>query len=371
MGKHRATSHRRRVGVVVAAVCVLGGGLTVAAATPKPTPSPAPCTSGLTTVASVSVATSRLLCSNGKVIYVPDAATPAPGPTITVTAAPLPAVTVTATPAPAPTVTVTQTVTPTATPTVAPTPTPTGEVFTCNLPSFGNCPAYHRADLIPMSNGYDTYVGNQNLGATGTQTLSANGPGDWQVVSNLSSCGGCVQTFPDVQQLTNDWTGTGWGSGNADTPVDSLSALTVNYNETSPANAADYEFAPDIWQENYAADVMFWVDTFGRCDTGAFGGTVLGDFTMDGQAWTAHRYGGPGAEIILVLDGPGGPGTCAQQSSGSIDIKGGLAWLSAGGFIPAHPVLTEINTGWEITQSTNATFKVNGYSIDAPVNGAP
>jgi hypothetical protein len=225
-----------------------------------------------------------------------------------------------------------------------------------------------------MSNGYDTYVANQPVGAYGTETVNANDPGDWQVVANLADCGGCVQTFAHVQQLTNDWNGSGWGgsNGDQDTPLDALSTLTVGYDETSPASGASYEFAPDVWDDGYAGqlgggsgDIMFWVDTKGRCNEGSFGGTVLGHATIDGQAWTVHRYGGYGAEIIFVLDGPGGPGTCAQQSSGSINVKAGLDWLVAGGFIPAHPVLSSVDTGWEITQADNATFTVHDYSITA------
>jgi hypothetical protein len=224
-----------------------------------------------------------------------------------------------------------------------------------------------------MSNGYDTYVTNQAINVHGTETVHANNPGDWNVVANLADCGGCVQTFPDVQQLTNDWcpaTGT-WGcaSGSADetdTPLAALSTLKINYSETSPQDAgSSYEFAPDIWQDNYANDVMFWVDTHGRCDTGAFGGTVLGHAVLDGQNWTVHRYGGAGAEVIFVLDGAGGSGTCAQQSSGTIDIKAGLQWLVANGFESGPIVLSQVNTGWEITQADNTTFTVHSYSITA------
>lgn len=181
------------------------------------------------------------------------------------------------------------------------------------------------------------------------------------MVANLSDCGGCVQTFPDVQQLTNDWNGSGWGSGSQDTPWQSLSTLKVNYNEVSPASSiASYEFAADVWGPG-PWDIMFWTDTNGRCDEGAFGPTLLGNLTIDGQGWTAHAYGD---EIILVLDGPGGPGTCAQQPSGTINIKAGLDWLMNNGFI-SGTTISQLNTGWEITKANNASFKVNSYSISA------
>ena len=207
-----------------------------------------------------------------------------------------------------------------------------------------------------------------------------NSPADWQVVANLADCGGCVQTYAHVLQLTNNWNGTGWGgtNGDQDTPVASLPSLKINYAETSPQMGASYEFAADVWINDYAGinnpgggDIMFWVDTKGRCDAGAYGPTLLGHITIDGQGWTVHRYGDYGDEIIVVLDGPGGPGTCAQQSSGSINVKAGLQALQDNGWIlaragdDAHPLLDNLDAGWEITQASNAKFTVTDYSITA------
>src|SRR5215831_7213588 len=241
------------------------------------------------------------------------------------------------TPTPTPT-------TPTPTPTT-PTPTITGPACTVQLG--GACGPYSYP-LIPMSNGFDTYVANQTFANAGTtQALTATSPGNWSLTANDVPYGYTgVQTYPDVQQLTNDWNGAGWGGagGSLDTPLDSLSSLTVSYAESGPRDASSiYEFSPDIWSDNYGRDIMFWTDTQGRCNEGAFGSTVLGHLTIDGQGWTAHRYGGPGEEIILVLDGPGGPGTCAQQTSGTINIKAGLDWLVSNGFVPGPEVLTQLN----------------------------
>jgi hypothetical protein len=242
--------------------------------------------------------------------------------------------------------------------------------WACSVPLGGVCGAYDYAG-IPNSNGYNTYVSNQSVGPQQgtTQTLYANSPGDWQVVANDVPYGYTgVQTFPDVQQLFNNWCGTGWGgcANPTDTPVDSLSTLAVTYAETSPQDALSlYQFSPDVWLDNYGSDIMFWVDVHGRCNEGAFGPTVLGHAVIDGQAWTVHRYGSFGDEIIFVLDGAGGTGTCAQQSSGTINIKAGIDWLTANGFVTGAPVMSQLNTGWEITSADNTTFTVSGYSIQA------
>jgi hypothetical protein len=217
-------------------------------------------------------------------------------------------------------------------------------------------------------------VVDQGVGPQGgtTETLQANSPGDWQLTANDVPYGYTgVQTFPDAQQLFNNWDSVngGWvncGTHCVDTPLNSLSTLTVTYRETSPTDADSiYEFAPDVWSDGYGSDVMFWVDTHGRCNTGAFGGTVLGHAVLGGQSWTVHRYGGFGAEVIFVLDGAGGSGTCAQQASGTIDIKAGFDWLVANGFATGPQNISQLNTGWEITSADHTTFRVSGYSIQA------
>ena len=367
--KHRRepSRFRIRVGLIATAatVLVVGGAVSAAALLPEAgTTQTATCTHHPTLSPGFGGSSFQITCT---------VANP-PASTVTSTATTTATATQTATQTATATATATQTASATATatvtnPTTPPTTLPTSAStssgsWECSVPIGGVCGAYDYPK-IPMSNGYNTYVSNQAINVHGTETVNANSPDDWQVVANLNDCGGCVQTFPDVQQLTNNWNGSGWGSGSQDTPLASLSKLQINYSETSPSSGASYEFAPDIWQDNYNSDVMFWVDTQGRCNTGAFGDTVLGHAVLGGQSWTVHRYGGAGAEIIFVLDGADGPGTCAQQASGTVDIKAGLEWLVSNGFESGPIVLSQINTGWEITQADNATFTVHSYSITA------
>lgn len=230
----------------------------------------------------------------------------------------------------------------------------------------------------PGSNGFNTYVMDQavNVQPGSAGSLTATSPSQWTTTAHYASCGGCVQTANMVQQQTNDWGRHGW-NGTADTPVSALSKLQVKYAETSPRATASYEFATDIWT-SYAGqlgggsgDIMMWADTQGRCNPGAFGGTVLGHATFFGQHWTVHRYGPRGAEIIFVLDGAGGPGSCARQRAGTFHELVALRWLArhVAGF-PAYKTLTMqlLNTGWEITGGSG-TFKVT--SLSYPVTVAP
>lgn len=246
----------------------------------------------------------------------------------------------------------------------------------------GVCGPYADATDFPSGNGFNTYVSNQSVGANPgtTQSLTANGPKSWSVTADDLPLGYTgVQSFVNTNQLFNNWTGSGWGSGMSDTPLTSLSALSVTYNETSPGSGGGnngYEFSPDVWT-SYAGqlgsgDIMFWVDTSPlRCThNGLSAGDILGQATFNSRNWTVYRYGLWGGEIVFVLDGssdndPVDSGTCAQQSAGTINIKAGIDWLIAHGAVNGPLTMSQLNTGWETTSADNATFTMNSLSYTA------
>jgi hypothetical protein len=255
----------------------------------------------------------------------------------------------------------------------------------------GVCGAYYDPTNFPPSNGYNTYVSNQSVAPQPgtTQVLTANSATSWSLFANNLPLGYTgVQTYPDTQQLFNNWNGSGWGSGSSATPLSSLTALTVTYDETSPGSGNGnngYQFSPDVWT-SYAGhlgpgsgDIMFWVDTSPlRCtDNGLSSSNILGQVTIDSQNWTVYRYGPWGGEIVFILNAasnndPVGNGTCAQQSSGTINIKAGLEWLIDNGAVSAPLSLTQLNNGWEITSVNNGTFTLNSLSINTTLgSGGP
>jgi hypothetical protein len=132
-------------------------------------------------------------------------------------------------------------------------------------------------------------------------------------------------------------------------------------------NGTVAEAAYDIWQVNYPSDVMIWTDTVNRCEPGAFGGTTLATgLTIGGQVYDAYRYGGPGAEIIFVLEGAGGAGTCAQQPSGTVDILGVLNWLASHGYV-SNVTVPLVDFTFEIcsTGGVPENFAVTSYAMAA------
>lgn len=257
-------------------------------------------------------------------------------------------------------------------PTLPPPTSPTTTSWKYTESDGTSTPAILDTTFSPNSNGYNTYVENQDVGqnAGSNNMLYVISPSQWKAVVNDVPYGYTgIQTFTSAQQLFNNYKG-----GSSDYPVASLSSLMVSYSETSPTDANSiYEFAPDVWT-SYGQDVMFWVDTsHTRCvDNGMNTSNIIGQANLDGRNWTVYRDGGPGSEIIFILDGssstdPVDSGSCATQTSGTIDVDAGLHWLSNDltGFPPwSSLTLSMMNTGWEITSADNTTFTVNSMSYE-------
>jgi hypothetical protein len=225
----------------------------------------------------------------------------------------------------------------------------------------GNCGPY-RYPLISNSNGFNTYVGNNCWADPGCkQTVSANSPGDWQVVSTEPAGNTGVKTYPNVQQLFNDWCGAGWNTcPGSDTPISALSSLRSTYAEATPHNSATIaQFAWDIWLSNTSGpnEIMIWVDNSNR---GSGGATQKGSATFGGQPWTLYQYGA--GEIIWSL---GAPGTFAQQGSGTVDLLAMLRDLQARGIVSAGATIGQIDAGWEICSTGGGpeTFRVTSYNL--------
>jgi hypothetical protein len=249
-------------------------------------------------------------------------------------------------------------------------PPPSGFSCVTSAPS-GNCGPYSDPQ-ITMSNGFDTYVANNCWGDPSCrQTVSANDPGHWQVSADEPAGNTAVMTYPDVKQLTNDWCGTGWAANGGpacnnptDTPLSSLSLLTSTFTESmlhDPVTIAEAGY--DIWT-NYSSDIMIWVDNVNR---GAGGAQLLAsNQVIGGQSFDVYQYGGQGGEIIFSLNGSGGSGTFAQETSGTVDILATLRWVQSHGYA-SNISIGEIDFGWEICSTGGApeTFSVSSYSLDS------
>lgn len=239
-----------------------------------------------------------------------------------------------------------------------PTPSPSSQTTSASNGTLGP----YSYPPITNTNGYNTYVANNMWAAGGTgmtQTLTVVNPGHWQVVAKAKAKNTAVLSYPNTQQLFNDWSKGGWnGNGaNTDTPIRGLARLTSTFAENMNANrGTDAEAAYDIWLSHTSGpdEVMIWVDNAHR---GTGGATRIGAATFGGQKWTLLQY--QGGEIIWSLD--------ANEQSGTVDILAMLRNLQSRGLESPAAAIGQIDFGFEIcsTGGRPETFSVSRYTLTA------
>jgi hypothetical protein len=184
------------------------------------------------------------------------------------------------------------------------------------------------------------------------QTLTSNGPGDWQVVANMPAGNTGVVSFAN----------TGVDLSGA---VDSYSQITSSFSETMNATNQTTAWAMyDLWFNNWADEVMIQYDFANNDDctpvaTATFGGSN----GVPVQNWHLCDFG-------TTLDWKLGSGEGAakhSEHSGSIDILAMIKWLESNRYLPAGSTWTVLSDGWEIcsTGGQNETFKLSSYSVTA------
>jgi hypothetical protein len=242
--------------------------------------------------------------------------------------------------------------------------------------------AYSQADNNPdgyviNSNGFNDNVQNNCWADPNCQqTITASDPGNWSVTGNEPAGNGSVMTGPQASLNFGNWCAaeSTWqnltkdGCGNnpiGDTPLSALSSLTGATSDSFPHNSQTIaEAGWDIWT-NYSADIMVWNDTVNRCNSGSFGGTTLATGVAIGShVYDVYRYGDPGGEIIFVEEGPGGVGTCAQDASPTVDLKGILSETEALG-IKSNITLGLLTYTFELcsTGGSPETFSLSHLTV--------
>jgi len=174
-----------------------------------------------------------------------------------------------------------------------------------------------------------------------------------------------VMTYPNVQQLTNNWNPTARNfTGSNDVPLSALSGLTSSYSETMPqaSSGTIAQIAWDIWVANNSGasdEIMVWMDNQVRGTGGSqFNRTV----TIAGQPWSLYFYGGTSAETIWM---PGTQNQFQHVTASTVDLRALLNALVSAGFQPPGLTIGQIDFGWEIcsTGGVSQTFRVSGYAL--------
>src|ERR1700761_1656017 len=224
----------------------------------------------------------------------------------------------------------------------------------------GGCGPYTFAG-ISGSHGGQTHVIQDIWNPIGgiSQTLTAYSPANWSVKASMPASNTAVLSYPDTQQIyTTD--------SNTPNPLSGYSSITSSYTETGPSTKGnDWEAAYDIWagtgSNNYAQEIMIWVDNHGQRPAG----DQVGSATIDGQSyqvWSTGKAGAYGNPVSLVLN--------SNQASGSVNLLADLNWLKSNGYVPASSGLNQIDFGFELcsTGGVPETFAMSDYGIKATCN---
>jgi hypothetical protein len=210
---------------------------------------------------------------------------------------------------------------------------------------------------ITTSNGTDTRVvsdmWNPINGAS--QTLTVHNPGDWRVSADTPTGNTAVVSYPDTQQIYTT-------TSNTPDPLSSFSSITSSFAENGPGSGGgdDYEAAYDIWagtgSDNYAQEIMIWVDNHGQTPAGSEVATA----SIDGATYSVWSKANRRHTVSLVLG--------SDETSGTVNILAALDWLMSTGYVPSGSGLNQIDFGWEIcsTGGVAKTFSLTSYGITSP-----
>jgi hypothetical protein len=180
--------------------------------------------------------------------------------------------------------------------------------------------------------------------------LHANSHSDWEVVAKQGACptSDCaVEAYASAQYRYDNRPG--------EETIASITEMTSTFAQSMPSgslgsNGFDAEAAYDIWLNNYALEVMIWVDNQGQTPAGGRIGTA----TLAGAAFTVYRSG----HTYSFVSG-------RNEASGSVNILDALDWLVSEHDASSSSYLTQFNFGWEIcsTGGHTDTFSVRGLGL--------
>ena len=220
------------------------------------------------------------------------------------------------------------------------------QTWACTAAAFSAC-------SIQGDTGWDEYNNTWNDPAMPPNSywLYANSHSNWEVLANQAACPTldcAVESYDSAQFNYKNTPGT--------EKISDITHMTSDFKETMPTgsletNGFDAEAAYDIWLNDYAIEVMIWVDNQGQTPAGS----VIGTPVIDDQGFTVYKAG---QTYSFILD--------HNETSGQVNILKTLDWLTTNGSISPNSYMTQFNFGWEIcsTDGKTATFTVNKLDLE-------
>lgn len=201
-------------------------------------------------------------------------------------------------------------------------------------------------------NGYTIY--NNIWGAVdgSVQCLWAYDEGNWGVWANHPNTSG-IKSYPNVS-LTVNYT------------VSSMPNITSTFSVTRPGSGS-YNTAYDIWYNNYAYEIMLWMNWNGEMGPISYNYGCSGypstacpvqtNVNVGGHTWNLYAGSNGSATVYSFL-------RTSNTNSGTVDIKAISQWLANNSYFSSSVNLHQIQFGWEISQSSGGLdFSVNDYDV--------
>lgn len=198
-----------------------------------------------------------------------------------------------------------------------------------------------------VNSGYTVYNNIWGSGA-GSQTIWARTPTNWGVIANHPNTSG-VKSYPHTVR------------GSVNRALSTIGTLTSSFNVTVPSGGS-YATTYDIWANNWAYEVMLWMNW-----TGAVGpiaeqydanGAVpaFRNVSVGGHTWNIYR-GSNGANAVFSFL------RTSQTTSGTVDVRAIMNWLRTQGWWGDVNV-GEVQFGFEITGTNgSAAFTDNSFAM--------
>lgn len=231
-------------------------------------------------------------------------------------------------------------------PTTPPTSQPPSNPPTNGVPSDAVWVASGQWDTW-QSNGYTVYNNIWGSGA-GSQTIWARTPTNWGVIANHPMTSG-VKSYPHTVR------------GSLNRTVSSISTLTTSFNVSVPGSG-NYATTYDIWANNWAYEVMLWMNWNGQvgpiAESYDQNGAVpnFRNVSLGGHTWNIYR-GSNGANAVFSFLRVG------NTNSGNVDVRAILNWLRTQNWW-ADVTVGEVQFGFEISGTNgSAAFTDNSFAM--------
>lgn len=228
-----------------------------------------------------------------------------------------------------------------------------GMAMACLLTSSGQAQNFSSCDQWAtwQVNGYTIYNNIWGSGA-GTQCIWAYSQSNWGVTADHPNTSG-IKSYPNVD-LDVNYT------------ISSMPTITSAFNVTRPGSGS-YNSAYDIWYNNYAYEVMLWVNwngsmgpisyNYGCSGYPSTACPVATNISVGGHTWNLYAGTNGSATVYSFL-------RTSNTNSGTVNITQISQWLANNGYFSSSTNLHEIQFGFEISQSAGGlSFTVNSYSV--------